>query len=65
MPNLTYETRAWIYRVVVALLGLAVALKWIAPDSVQPIVNVVAIVLGLGASGLAVKNTPRSTTPPK
>lgn len=55
------KTRAYIYRVSLALFAVAVAYKLIEQDDVPVLVDVVAAVLGIGNAGLATANT--STKP--
>jgi len=52
------QTRRYIYGVVLALIPLAQLARLIPADAVPLIVNVVTAVLGVGAAGLALPNTP-------
>jgi hypothetical protein len=45
--------RAWLYKVVVALVPLLVAVGTVSPELAQLILNVCAAVLAVGASGMA------------
>jgi hypothetical protein len=58
---MTEKTRAYLYRVALALLAVAGAYGLIGPDDTPVWVNVVSAVLGIGAAGLATANT--STNP--
>jgi len=51
-------TRKYIYGVVLALIPVAQLFRLIPEDSVPLIINVVTAVLGMGAAGLALPNTP-------
>jgi hypothetical protein len=51
-------TRRYVYGVVLALIPLAQLFRLIPEDSVPLIINVVTAVLGMGAAGLALPNTP-------
>jgi hypothetical protein len=51
-------TRRYVYGVVLALIPLAQVFRLIPEDSVPLIINVVTAVLGMGAAGLALPNTP-------
>lgn len=59
IPPIPYDARASIYRKVVAALIILGLLHFLAPDQVAGIADQVAIILGIGGSGLAVKYTPR------
>ena len=50
--------RRYVYGVVLALIPLAQLFRLIPEDSVPLIINVVTAVLGMGAAGLALPNTP-------
>jgi hypothetical protein len=54
---MTEATRAYVYRVAVALFAVAVAYGVVAADDVPVLLNVLIAVLGLGTTGLAVKHT--------
>lgn len=54
------STRAYVYRIAVAVGALAVANQWVGVDTVGPWLNVIGVVLNLGAATLATANTPRS-----
>jgi hypothetical protein len=51
-------TRRYIYGIVLALIPVAQLFRLIPEDSVPLIINVVTAVLGMGAAGLALPNTP-------
>lgn len=51
--------RAYIYRVIVALIPVLVALGVIAGDDVQLYLNLLSALLGFGSSMLATKHTSR------
>jgi protein-S-isoprenylcysteine O-methyltransferase Ste14 len=48
--------RAWLYKVVVALVPLLVAVGTVTPDIAQLILNVVAAMLAVGAGGMALSH---------
>ena len=50
--------RRYVYGVVLALIPVAQLFRLIPEDSVPLIINVVTAVLGMGAAGLALPNTP-------
>lgn len=50
--------RKYIYGVVLALIPVAQLFRLIPDESVPLIINVVTAVLGMGAAGLALPNTP-------
>lgn len=52
----TAERRAWLYKVAVSAVPLAVAIGIVTGDMAQLILNVVAAVLGVGAGGMALAN---------
>lgn len=51
------HVRAYLYRVATATIPLLVVVGVVAGDQAQLVLNVVAAVLGVGASGLAAANT--------
>lgn len=51
------STRAYIYRVVLAVIPVLVAFGYVQGGDVTLWTNLAAAVLGLGASGLATVNT--------
>lgn len=51
--------RRYIYGVVVALIPVLVGFGLISPEQVQLWLNLAAAVLGLGATALALPNTPK------
>lgn len=52
----TAEKRAWLYKVAVAAVPLLIAIGVVTGDIAQLILNVLAAVLGVGASGMALTN---------
>jgi hypothetical protein len=52
------KTRAYIYAVVLAAIPLLQFFRLVPGDAVPLIVNIVTAVLGTGAAGLALPNTP-------
>lgn len=58
MFDLPPATRKWIYGIIAALVPLLVALGSISNELGQQILNVVAAVLAVGGSALAIKNVP-------
>lgn len=52
------ETRRYLYGVAVALIPLLVLFGLIAPEDVATWTNLAGALLGLGAAGLALPNTP-------
>ena len=52
----TEARRAWLYKVVVALVPLLVALGTVTPEIAQLILNVFAALLAVGASGMALSH---------
>ena len=52
----TEARRAWLYKVVVALVPLFVAVGTVSPDIAQLILNVCAALLAVGAGGMALAN---------
>ena len=58
------KVRAYIYGVVLATIPLLQFLRLVPGEAVPLIVNIVTAVLGVGAAGLALPNTPASPTAP-
>ena len=57
----TAEKRAWLYKVAVAAVPLLIAVGIVTGEMAQLILNVLAAILGVGASGMALTNlTPDS-----
>jgi len=57
----TAERRAWLYKVAVAAVPLLIAVGLVTGDMAQLILNVLAAVLGVSATGMALTNvTPDS-----
>lgn len=52
----TAERRAWLYKVAVAAVPLLIAIGVVTGDMAQLILNVLAAILGVGASGMALTN---------
>lgn len=50
------DRRAWLYKVAVAAVPLLIAIGVITGDLAQLILNVIAAVLGVSASGMALSN---------
>jgi hypothetical protein len=55
--------RRYVYGIVAAVIPLLLLTGLITPDAVTPILNAAAAVLGLGAAGLALPNTPKGSLP--
>jgi hypothetical protein len=58
------KVRAYIYGIVLAAIPLLQFFRLVPGDAVPLIVNVVTAVLGVGAAGLALPNTPSAPTGP-
>lgn len=58
-PRIIHDeaTRAWVYRIALALLVLSVALRVIPVGLEDEISEVISAVLGIGSAGLASANT--------
>jgi hypothetical protein len=57
----TAERRQWLYQVAVAAVPLMIAIGLVTGDMAQLILNVLAAVLGVSATGMALTNvTPDS-----
>jgi hypothetical protein len=52
----TESRRAWLYKVVVALVPLLVAVGTVSPEIAQLMLNVCAALLAVGASGMALSH---------
>lgn len=52
----TAERRAWLYKVAVAAVPLLIAIGVVTGDMAQLILNVIAAILGVSASGMALSN---------
>jgi hypothetical protein len=52
----TAARRAWIYKTAVAAVPLLIAVGLVTGDTAQLILNVLAAVLGVSASGMALTN---------
>ena len=61
--NLNEQTRAYIYRMALAVLGVLSLYGLIGPDDIPVWTGVIVAALGIGTSGLASANTMRK--PPK
>ena len=57
------KTRAYIYGIVLAAIPLLQFFRLVPGEAIPLIVNVVTAVLGVGAAGLALPNTPSAGTP--
>jgi hypothetical protein len=59
---LSSETnRGYVYRVLLSIMPLLVAAKVVAPEEADTYLNVAFVVLGIGSTALAVKNTSTSS----
>jgi len=58
MFNYSPETRKWIYGVIASVVPLLVVLGLLNEELALPILDVVAAVLTVGGSVLAIKNVP-------
>ncbi|WP_426989682.1 hypothetical protein [Pseudarthrobacter sp. Y6] len=56
------KVRAYIYGIVLAAIPLLQFFRLVPGEAVPLIVNVVTAVLGVGAAGLALPNTPTTQT---
>lgn len=56
------KVRAYIYGIVLAAIPLLQFFRLVPGEAVPLIVNVVTAVLGVGAAGLALPNTPSQST---
>lgn len=57
----TAERRAWLYKIAVAAVPLCVSIGLVTGDIAQLVLNVLAAVLGVSATGMALVNvTPDS-----
>lgn len=57
----TAERRAWLYKIAVAAVPLCVSIGLVTGDIAQLVLNVLAAVLGVSATGMALTNvTPDS-----
>lgn len=65
MPTLNEQTRAYIYRLVVAAMAVAVGYGLLEKEDVDVWLQVVTAVLGLLSAGLAAKNTSTNPATPK
>ena len=52
----TAARRQWLYQVAVAAVPLMIAVGFLTEDIAQLVLNVLAAVLGVGASGMALAN---------
>jgi len=64
MSTFTPAVRKWIYGIVAAGIPILVLFGTVAAEDTQVWLNFAAAVLGLGAAGLALPNTPASTDEP-
>lgn len=58
------KVRAYIYGIILAAIPLLQFFRLVPGEAVPLIVNVVTAVLGVGAAGLALPNTPSGATAP-
>jgi hypothetical protein len=58
IPDLKPETRKWIYGIVAALVPLLVTIGTLSDELASQILSVVAAILTVGGSALAIKNVP-------
>lgn len=61
MNTFTPAVRKWIYGIVAAGIPILVLFGTVAAEDIQVWLNFAAAVLGLGAAGLALPNTPASS----
>lgn len=54
------ETRRWIYGIVAALVPLLVTLGTLTDDVARQLLNILAAVLTVGSSTLAIANVPQT-----
>jgi hypothetical protein len=60
--NLNEQTRAYVYRIALAILGALSLYGLIGPEDIPVWTGVIVSVLGIGTSGLASANTTRKPT---
>jgi hypothetical protein len=60
IPDLKPETRRWIYGIIATLVPLLVTVGTLSEPLASQILSVVAAVLAVGGSALAIKNVPHS-----
>jgi len=58
------KVRAYIYGIVLAAIPLLQFFRLVPGEAIPLVVNVVTAVLGVGAAGLALPNTPSAPTGP-
>jgi len=58
------ETRKWIYGIVAALVPLLVTLGTLTDDVARQLLNILAAVLTVGSSSLAIANVPQTDQAP-
>lgn len=58
IPDLKPQTRKWIYGIVAALVPLLVTFGTLTDEAGRQLLNVVAAVLAVSSSALAIKNVP-------
>ena len=58
MFNYKPETRKWIYGVIASVVPLLVVLGLLSENLAFPILDVIAALLTVGGSALAIKNVP-------
>jgi hypothetical protein len=60
IPDLKPETRRWIYGIIATLVPLLVTVGTLTEPLAGQILSVVAAILAVGGSALAIKNVPQS-----
>ena len=58
IPDLKPETRKWIYGIIAALVPLLVTIGTLSDELASQILSVVAAILTVSGSALAIKNVP-------
>lgn len=61
MLNIPESTRAYIYRIALAVLAVLSAYGFVGPDEVPMWTSAIVALLGIGSSALATANTSRKT----
>lgn len=62
--NLTESTRAYIYRIVLAIFAVLILYGLIAPDQLPVWTEIAAAILAFGTNGLATANTSTDSNAP-
>lgn len=63
--NLKPETRKWIYGIIAATVPLLVTLGTLTDEVAGQILNILAAMLAIGGSSLAIANVPPTTNSPQ